>query len=192
MTRRRSLPGASGVMVETDWTASPPCATGQPEHATYPAVVTSNKQTPPAVVATEGVRTPMHALHQQMKRRTAVRRYVAARAEGGGPRPPAADKSPAACPSGRQGLAGRLPIRIGDRPDQQRVGLAMFLRGHPPRVRHPRPLAKLPWTSTLIILRVIANDWVMANDLDDLDEAEATRSRRRAASWSSSTSGTRP
>ena len=71
-----------------------------------------------------------------------------------------------------EGLAGGLPVRIGDRPDQQRVGLAMLLRGHPPRVRHPRPLAKLPWASTLTILWVIANDWVMADDLDDLDEAE--------------------
>src|SRR5215211_9028779 len=44
-----------------------------------------------------------------------------------------------------QGLAGGLPVRIGDRPDQQRVGLTMLLRGHPPRVRHPRPLAKLPY-----------------------------------------------
>jgi hypothetical protein len=30
----------------------------------------------------------------------------------------------------------------------------------------------------------------MANDLDDLDGPKAARSRRRAASWSSSTSGT--
>jgi hypothetical protein len=34
------------------------------------------------------------------------------------------------------------------------------------------PLAKLTCAPTLIILWVIANDWVMANDLDDLDEAE--------------------
>ena len=71
-----------------------------------------------------------------------------------------------------QGLAGGLPVRIGDRPDQQRVGLAVLLRGHPPRVRHPRLLAKLSWASTLIILWVIANDWVMAKDLDHLDGAE--------------------
>ena len=32
------------------------------------------------------------------------------------------------------GPAGSLPVRIGDRPDQQRVGLTMLLRGHPPRV----------------------------------------------------------
>src|SRR5512132_1991035 len=91
-----------------------------------------------------------------------------------------------------EGLAGGLPVRIGDRPDQQRVGLTLPLRGHPPRVRHPRPLAKLPWASTLIILWVIANDWVMANDLDVLDGAEGGPQPRRAASWSSSTSGTRP
>ena len=30
------------------------------------------------------------------------------------------------------------------------------------------PLAKLACAPTLIILWVIANDWVMANDLDDL------------------------
>jgi hypothetical protein len=52
------------------------------------------------------------------------------------------------------------------------VGLAVLLRGHPPRVCHPRPLAKISWASTLIILWVIANDWVMANDLNDLDGAE--------------------
>ena len=39
-------------------------------------------------------------------------------------------------------LAGGLPVRIGDRPDQQRMGLAMLLRGNPPRVRHPRPLCQ--------------------------------------------------
>jgi hypothetical protein len=33
------------------------------------------------------------------------------------------------------------------------------------------PLAKLPCAPTLIILWVIANDWVMANNLDDLDGA---------------------
>ena len=45
-----------------------------------------------------------------------------------------------------QGLAGGLPVRIGDRPDQQRVGLAMLLRGHPPRVRHrcPSPSSLCP------------------------------------------------
>jgi hypothetical protein len=48
----------------------------------------------------------------------------------------------------------------------------MLFRGHPPWVRHPRPLAKLPWASTLIIVWVIANDLLMANDLDDLDGAE--------------------
>src|SRR4029453_4675826 len=53
-----------------------------------------------------------------------------------------------------------------------RLGPAMLLRGHPPRVRHPRPLAKLGCAPTLIILWVIANDWAMANDLEDLDEAE--------------------
>jgi hypothetical protein len=40
---------------------------------------------------------------------------------------------PAACQSGSV-----------SRPDHQRVGLAMLLRGHPPWVRHPRPLVKLP------------------------------------------------
>jgi hypothetical protein len=50
--------------------------------------------------------------------------------------------------------------------------LAVLLRGHPPRVRHPRPLAKRPWAPTPIIFWVIANDLVMANDLDDLDGAE--------------------
>jgi len=32
----------------------------------------------------------------------------------------------------------------------------------------------------------------MANDLDDLDGAKGDPQRRRAASWSSSTSGTQP
>jgi len=50
-----------------------------------------------------------------------------------------------------------------------------------------RPLAKIPCAPTLIILWVIANDWVMANDLDDLDGAKGDPQRRRAASWSSST-----
>jgi hypothetical protein len=35
-----------------------------------------------------------------------------------------------------QGLAGGLPVRVGDRPDQQRVGLAMLLKGHPPALVH--------------------------------------------------------
>ena len=34
------------------------------------------------------------------------------------------------------------------------------------------PLAKLACAPTLIILWVIANDWVMANDLNDLDGTE--------------------
>jgi hypothetical protein len=34
------------------------------------------------------------------------------------------------------------------------------------------PLAKLACAPTLIILWVLANDWVMANDLDDLDGAK--------------------
>jgi hypothetical protein len=42
------------------------------------------------------------------------------------------------------------------------------------------PLAKLACAPTLIILWVLANDWVMANDLDDLDGAKAIRSRRMA------------
>ena len=71
-----------------------------------------------------------------------------------------------------QGLASGLPVWIGDRPDQERVGLAVLLRGHPPRVRHPRPLAKLAYARSLITLDVMANDWVMAKDLDDLDGAE--------------------
>ena len=54
------------------------------------------------------------------------------------------------------------------------------------------PLAKLACAPTLIILLVLANDGVMANDLDDLDETEGGCSRRRAASWSSSTSDTQP
>jgi hypothetical protein len=75
---------------------------------------------------------------------------------------------------------------------RRRGNLAMLLRGHPPRDRHPRPLAKLACAPTLIILLVLANDGVMANDLDDLDETEGGRRRRRAASWSSSTSDTQP
>jgi hypothetical protein len=41
------------------------------------------------------------------KRLGAVSRYVPARAWGGAPRPPAADESPAACPSGRPGSGWR-------------------------------------------------------------------------------------
>jgi hypothetical protein len=41
-------------------------------------------------------------------------------------------------------------------------------------------------------LWVIANDWVMANDLDDLDETRGDPQPAKAAGWSSSTSGTRP
>ena len=52
------------------------------------------------------------------------------------------------------------------------------------------PLAKLACAPTLIILWVIANDWVMANDLNDLDGPEATRQPAKAARRSSSTSGT--
>jgi hypothetical protein len=71
-----------------------------------------------------------------------------------------------------QGLAGGVPVWVGDHPDQQRVGLAMLLRGHPSRVRHPRPLAKLACAPFPSSLWVNANDLVMANDLDDLDGAE--------------------
>ena len=103
---------------------------------------------------------------------TVASNRLAARAWAGAPRPPTADESPAACHQVIEGLAGDLPVWIGDRPDQERVGLAVLLRGHPPRVRHPRPLAKLAYARSLIILEVMANDWVMAKDLDDLDGAE--------------------
>jgi hypothetical protein len=52
------------------------------------------------------------------------------------------------------------------------------------------PLAKFPCAPTLIILGVIANDWVMANDLDDLDGTGGGPQPAKAAGWSSSTSGT--
>ena len=98
-----------------------------------------------------------------------------------------------------EGLAGGLLVRIGDHPDQQRMSLAMLLRGHPPRVRHPRPSPSspaplaTPLDPPQLIFWVIANDLVMANDLDDLDGGRRRpRSRRRAASWSSSTSATQP
>jgi hypothetical protein len=48
----------------------------------------------------------------------------------------------------------------------------MLLRGHPPWVRHPRPLARLPCAPFPSIFWVITNDLVMANDLDDLDGAD--------------------
>jgi hypothetical protein len=49
------------------------------------------------------------------------------------------------------------------------------------------PLAKLTCAPTLIILWVIANDWVMANDLDDLDEAERRSEPAQRGGWSRST-----
>jgi hypothetical protein len=49
----------------------------------------------------------------------------------------------------------------------------MLRRGHPPRVRHPRPLPSSP-VSLPISFWGIANDLVMANDLDDLDQAEGS------------------
>jgi hypothetical protein len=45
---------------------------------------------------------------------------------------------------------------------------------------------------TPIILYIIANGWVMANDLDDLDEAEGRPQPAEGRELSSSTSGTRP
>ena len=44
--------------------------------------------------------------------------------------------TPAACPSGHPGLAGGPPVRIGQRPGEERVGLLLLCRGHPPRVSH--------------------------------------------------------
>jgi hypothetical protein len=43
-----------------------------------------------------------------------------------------------------QGLAGGSPLRIAERPSQERIGSLSLLRGHPPRVLHPpRPLDRL-------------------------------------------------
>jgi hypothetical protein len=80
-----------------------------------------------------------HSLHHQKERPRAVSRYVSAGAWRGAPRLPAADAPPAACASGRRG-PGWQPARP-DRchPGKEPVGLLLFLRGHPPRVRQSCP-----------------------------------------------------
>jgi hypothetical protein len=65
-----------------------------------------------------------------------------------------------------EGLAGSLPVRIADRPGEERMGLLSLLSSHAPWVCHPRPLDRL----TRRCCRVVV--WVVADDLDDLDEAK--------------------
>jgi hypothetical protein len=57
-----------------------------------------------------------------------------------------------------QGLAGGLPVRIADRLDQQRVRLALLLRGHPPGVRHPCSPDRLALRRCQVVARVVADD----------------------------------
>jgi len=135
------------------------------------AALPANRRTPPAVVATEGVRsalgrTPIEALRgrQPLPPGSRLGRRSSA------PQQPLHHQQ--LVHQVIEGPAGGLPVGIGDRFDQQRVGLAMLLRGYPPRSAILAPLAKLACAPTLIILGVIANDGVMANDLDDLDETE--------------------
>jgi hypothetical protein len=66
-----------------------------------------------------------------------------------------------------EGLAGGFPVRIGQRPGKEGMGLLALLRSHPPRVFYPpRPFDGLDWRRCQIVARVVADD------LDDLDEAE--------------------
>ena len=46
------------------------------------------------------------------------------------------------------------------------MGLAPLLKGHPPRIRHGRPLDRLARRSSRIVVRIVADD------LDDLHETE--------------------
>jgi hypothetical protein len=65
-----------------------------------------------------------------------------------------------------QGLAGAFPVGIAQRPSKERVSLLTLLRSHPPRVGHPCPLDRLARRCCQVVVRVVADD------LDDLDEAE--------------------
>src|SRR5215218_11360132 len=82
-----------------------------------------------------------------------------------------------------QGLAGGPPVGIAECPCKERVGLLSLLRGHPPWVFHP--LA--PWIDAS---GAAVGSWLMTSTIST--NPKAARSRRRAASWSSSTSGTQP
>jgi hypothetical protein len=84
----------------------------------------------------------------------------------GAPQPPAADAPPAACAAGHRGPGGRFPTPVADRPGEQRMGLLTLFKSHPPRVCHALPLDRLAQRCCRVVV------WVVAGDLDDLDEAE--------------------
>src|SRR5918993_475534 len=154
------------------------------------AALPENRRTPPAVVATEGVHLSGQGLGT---RRSACgpSAVTSRRALGEallGLQQPTNHHQLAH--QVVQGLFGSLPVRIGDRLDQQRVSLPMLLRGHPPRVRHPPPspsaLASPPQLSSGSLLTT----WSWRTISTTSTKPKAARSRRRAASWSSSTSDT--